>query len=150
MPGALQPTREPGRDRTGPTHPEVAAGHLFRHDRMLLFLRAWSSSRREPMSSLANTLPRCHSTVRRPMNSCAPISELVRPSQASWAISSSCGVRSTRVSSLRLRTVSPVAWSSRRARSAKASAPIDASASNADRSWSRASIRRFSRRSHSP
>ena len=30
------------------------------------------------MPSLANTLRRCHSTVRAPMNSCAPISGLVR------------------------------------------------------------------------
>ena len=43
---------------------------------------------RELMSNLADTLRRCHSTVRRPMNSCAAISELVRPSLASWAISS--------------------------------------------------------------
>ena len=80
------------------------------------FPRACSSSRRELMSSLANTLLRCHSTVRRPMNSWAPISWLVRPSWASRAISSSCGVRSARVSSSRLRTFSPVAWSSRRER----------------------------------
>ena len=88
------------------------AGQLLRHDRMPFLPRAWSSSRRELMSSLANTLCRCHSTVRAPMNSCAPISWLVRPLRASWAISSSCGVRSARVSSLRLRAVSPVARSS--------------------------------------
>ena len=61
---------------------------------MLLLVRAWSSSRRELISSLANTLRRCHSTVRRPMNKRAAISWLARPSRASWAISSSCGVRS--------------------------------------------------------
>src|SRR6478672_11685747 len=48
------------------------AGRLFVHDRMLL-LRACSSSRRAMMSSLANTLRRCRSTVRPPMNSCTPI-----------------------------------------------------------------------------
>jgi pimeloyl-ACP methyl ester carboxylesterase len=113
-------------------------------------LSASSSSRRELMSSLANTLRRCHSTVRAPMNSWAPISGLVNPSLASWAISASCGVSSVRVSAVRLRTFSPVARSSRRARSAKARAPMDVNASNAGRSWLRASIRRFSRRSHSP
>jgi hypothetical protein len=41
------------------------------------------------------------------------------------AICSSCGVSWSRVSPLRLRTVSPVAVSSRRARSANASIPIE-------------------------
>ena len=54
------------------------------------------------------------------------------------------------MSTVRLRTVSPVASSSRRARSANASAPIAVNISYAMRSCSRASTRRFSRRSHSP
>ena len=73
--------------------------------------------------SLPNTLRRCHSTVRGLRNSWAPISGFVCPVAASLAIWSSCGVRSSIVSTLRLRTVSPVASSSRRARSAKASMP---------------------------
>jgi hypothetical protein len=101
-------------------------------------------------AELGEHFARCHSTVWTPMNSCAPISGLVRPSRANWATSSSCGVSPVPVSSARLRTFSPVAWSSRRVRSAKASAPMDANASNAGRSWFRASIRRSSRRSHSP
>ena len=51
---------------------------------------------------------------------------------------------------LRLRTFSPVAISSRRARSANASIPIEVNWSWAARSWVRASTRRCSRRSHSP
>ena len=54
------------------------------------------------------------------------------------------------MSSVRLRAVSPVARSSRRARSANETAPIASNISWATRSCSRASIRRFSRRSHSP
>lgn len=49
-----------------------------------------------------------------------------------------------------MRAVSPVARSSRLARSANASRPIASSMSWAVRSWSRASLRRRSRRSHSP
>ena len=101
--------------------------------------RAARSSRRELISSFANTLRRCHSTVRGLRNSCAAISGFVSPSRASRAICSSCGVSSSRVSSRRLRTFSPVARSSRRARSANASAPIEANASCAARSCSRAS-----------
>ena len=44
------------------------------------------------MPSLANTLRRCHSTVRVLMNSSAAISGLVRPSRASRMMCSSCGV----------------------------------------------------------
>jgi hypothetical protein len=40
---------------------------------------AIASSRRERVSSLVNTLRRCHSTVRGLMNSWAPISAFVRP-----------------------------------------------------------------------
>ncbi len=72
-------------------------------------------------------------------NSWAPISGFERPSRASRAICSSCGVSSSRVSALRLRTFSPVASSSRRARSANASMPIAANISWAVRSCSRAS-----------
>jgi hypothetical protein len=50
---------------------------------------ALRSSRRELTPILANTLPRCHSTVRALMNSWAPISGLVCPSRASRAISAS-------------------------------------------------------------
>ena len=56
----------------------------------------------------------------------------------------------SRVSALRLRIFSPVAISSRRARSANASIPIATNMSWAIRSCSRASPRRPSRRSHSP
>ena len=54
------------------------------------------------------------------------------------------------VSLVRLRTVSPVAGSSRRTRSANAATPISSSMSCAVRSCARASPRRMSRRSHSP
>ena len=76
------------------------------------------------MPSLRNTLRRWYWTVRGLMNSWAPISGFVRPSRASRAICASCAVSSSRVSTRRLRTVSPVARSSRRARSANASTPI--------------------------
>ena len=55
-----------------------------------------------------------------------------------------------RVSTLRLRTRSPVASSSRSARPANASVPMLVNISSAVRSCSRASSRRRSRRSHSP
>ena len=84
---------------------------------------------REVMPSLAKTLRRCHSTVRALMNSSAAISGLVRPSRASRAMCFSCGVSSVQVLTCRLRTVPPVASSSLRARSAKASAPITANRS---------------------
>ena len=58
--------------------------------------------------------------------------------------------RTSRDSMTRLRTVSPVASSSPRARSANASAPMRPNLSYAMRSYSRASTRRFWRRSHSP
>ena len=74
---------------------------------------AFASSRREWIPSLANTLRRCHSTVRGLRNSRAPISGLDSPSRANWAICRSCAVSSSRVSTVRLRTFSPVACSSR-------------------------------------
>ena len=83
-------------------------------------------------------------------NSRAPISGFDSPSRASRAICRSCGVSSSRVSSVRLRTFSPVARSSPRARSANTSMPIVDEQSCAARSCARASTRRFSRRSHSP
>ena len=94
---------------------------------------------RERMPSLVKTLRRCHSTVRGLMNSWAPISGLVSPSPASRAICASCAVRTSLVSTDRLRTVSPVASSSRRARSAKASTPMSVNMPCAVRSCSRAS-----------
>ena len=80
----------------------------------------------------------------------APISGFVSPSDASRAICDSCAVRSSRVSSVRLRAVSPVAASSRRARSANPGMPMSLNISYAVRSCSRASSRRPSRLSHSP
>src|SRR5438270_3342811 len=49
------------------------------------------------------------------MNSCAAISWFVAPSAARREICASCGVRSSRVSTVRLRACSPVASSSTRA-----------------------------------
>ena len=72
------------------------------------------------------------------------------PVGAMRAICASWGVRTSRVSAVRRGTVSPVAESSRRARSANASAPARLNVSCAARSCSRASTRRSSRRSHSP
>ena len=59
------------------------------------------------------------------MNSRAPISAFDRPSRANCAICVSWAVSSSRVSTLRFRAVSPVASSSRPARAANASAPIE-------------------------
>ena len=61
------------------------------------------------------------------MNSRPPICVLVCPSPASRAIWASCAVSSLAASRVRLRTVSPVASSSRRARSANPSKPISVS-----------------------
>jgi shikimate dehydrogenase len=87
------------------------------------------SCRRELMPSLANTLRRCHSTVRGLRNSWVLISEFDSPSRASRAICTSCAVSSPVVWTFRLRTFSPVASSSRRARSANPSIPIADSSS---------------------
>ena len=87
-----------------------------------------SSWLREVMPNLAKTLRKWYWTVCALMNSRVPISGFDSPSRASraiwdsWAVRSSCPA--TRV---RLRAVSPVARSSRRARSANASAPIPSS-----------------------
>src|SRR5450631_54765 len=56
------------------------------------------------MPSLANTLRRCHSTVRGLRNSWVLISGFDSPSRASRAICASCAVSSPVVSALRLRT----------------------------------------------
>jgi len=69
---------------------------------------------------LVKTLPRWYWTVRAEMNSRAPISGFDRPSRASRAIWASWAVSWALVSTVRLRAVSPVAASSRRARSANA------------------------------
>ncbi len=63
------------------------------------------------------------------MNSWEPISWLVSPSLASLAIWVSWLVSSETAPAVRLRTLSPVAMSSRRARSAKPSAPMRLKAS---------------------
>jgi hypothetical protein len=54
--------------------------------------RASRRALREVMASLVNTVRRCHSTVRAPMKSSAPISAFDRPSRASRAMCSSCEV----------------------------------------------------------
>ena len=79
------------------------------------------------MASLVKTLPRWYWTVRALMNSRAPISGLDRPSRASLATWASWAVSSPLASTVRLRAVSPVAASSRRARSANAPMPIASS-----------------------
>ena len=88
--------------------------------------------------------------MRGLMNSRVPISAFESPSRASRAICASWGVSCSRLSTERVRGASPMARSSRAARSANASTPIVASISWAVRSASRASRRRFLRRSHSP
>ena len=105
---------------------------------------------REVMPSLVKILCRWYSTVRGLMNSWAAISELDWPSVARRTICVSWGVSWTAGEAARLRSRSPVAASSRPARAAKASAPIEVKMSRAARSCSRASIRRPWRRSHSP
>ena len=100
---------------------------------------AGRSSLRELIPSFPSTLPRCHSSVRGLRNSRAPISGFVCPPAARRATWASCGVSSSSVSTVRLRTVSPVASSSRRARSANASMPMSESIVYATRSCSRAS-----------
>ena len=72
-----------------------------------------------------------------------PDSGLESPSLTRSAICCSCGVSWSlaAASAVRFRTVSPVASSSRRARSAKASMPIEANISWAARNWALASTR---------
>ena len=90
---------------------------------------ATRSSRRELTPSFVNTLRRWYSTVRGLMNSWLPISWLVCPAAVSRAICVSCAVSTSGARPVRLRTVSPVAASSRRARSANAAAPMSLNAS---------------------
>jgi hypothetical protein len=85
-------------------------------------------------------------TVRGLRNSRAPSSGFDSPSPGSRAICRSCAVRLSRVSAVRLRTFSPDARRSLRARSANASIPIARNISWAVRSCSRASGLRFVRR----
>src|SRR5258708_27558479 len=79
---------------------------------------------RELMPSFRKTLSRWYSTVRELMNSRAPISGFERPSRANSTTRASWTVSWPAVSTSRLRAVSQVAGSSRRARSANSSAPI--------------------------
>ena len=81
------------------------AAHQFEY----VLRPAERSSLRELIPSLPNTLLRCHSTVRGLRKNWAPISGFVCPSAARRAICASCGVSSSSVSTVRLRTVSPVA-----------------------------------------
>ena len=74
----------------------------------------------------------------------------VGASRARRATCVSCGVSSSRVSAARLRARSPLAMSSCRARSAKASMPSGLNVSKAAFNSRRASRRRPARRSHSP
>src|SRR5215472_7142791 len=99
------------------------AGHAVGPSRPLTgsVCRSW---RREVRSSLVKTLARWYSTVRGLRNSWAAISGFDRPARASRAIWVSWGVSWSCASAVRLRTVSPVASSSQRARSANASMPI--------------------------
>jgi hypothetical protein len=105
---------------------------------------------REVMPSLVKILCRWYSTVRGLMNIWAAISALAWPSMASRTICVSWEVSWTAGETDRLGSRSPVADSSRLARAANASAPIETNMSLAARSWRRASIRRPWRRSHSP
>jgi hypothetical protein len=80
----------------------------------------------------------------------APMSRLVRPAAASWAIWSSCAVRLSRASGSRRRLDSPDARNSRRARSLHEAHPRASKVSRAARSGARESAMRRCRRSHWP
>ena len=75
-----------GRWPTWRPSPTLASGHAM--SRPLPGSARWSC-RRELISSLVNTLRRCHSTVRGLRNSWAAISGLDRPARASCAICAS-------------------------------------------------------------
>jgi len=112
--------------------------------------RRCASCVRDFTSSFRNALRKWYSTVLELMNSFAAISWLVAPCAARRETCASCGVSSSRVSTLRLRARSPVARSSTRARSAYPSIPNSVNSRWAFRSWARASRRLRLRRSHSP
>ena len=79
------------------------------------------SSLREETPSFENTFLRCHSTVRGPLwNRLGPDLRVGETVAREAAICSSCGVDIPRLRTVRLRTRSPVASNSRRARSANA------------------------------
>ena len=93
--------------RRGPTYPGSSAssasarGRRPRYGRSARDSWTWTrsapaSSRREWIPSFANTLRRCHSTVRGLRKSRAPISGFESPSRASWAICCSWAVSSSR------------------------------------------------------
>ncbi|MGA5418254.1 hypothetical protein [Streptomyces pseudogriseolus] len=84
------------------------------------------------------------------MNSSAPVRALVMPSAARVAILNSCGVSAPAGVAARVLTCSPVAVSSRRARSANAAARMPSNMSKAVRRCSRACAVRRLRRGHSP
>ena len=105
---------------------------------------------RDDSPSLRKTLRRWYSTVFGLTKSCAAASRLLAPAATSWAMRSSCGVRSSIVEASRLRALSPVALSSPRARSRPEAAPMPSNVSSAERSCARASVLRRSRRRRSP
>ena len=116
-------------------------------------LHGFNASRRaqrDPMSSFAKTLLRCHSTVRRLRNSSAPISGLVRPSAARRAMRASCAVNSSRPPTVRLRTVSPVASAHAELVRRRPRHPCRRTSRWPTATWWRASTRRPCLRNHSP
>ena len=84
------------------------------------------------------------------MKSCAAISALVSPPAARRAIWCSCGVRSVAVSTVALAGALAGGRELDAGPVGEAVAPMSGNVSWAGRSWSRASVRRFWRRSHSP
>ena len=111
---------------------------------------ALASWMRDLTPSFWKTFFKWYSTVFGLMKSWEAISRLVSASAASRAIWSSRTVRSEADSTLRVLARSPVAANSTLARSAKAVAPIESNLSWALRNATRASVRRFLRRNHSP
>ena len=124
----LRPPSPPGSDRPpSPTGCNAPSLHRRRARAGRSHRRGCDGDtepRRELTPSFVKTLRRWYSTVRGLMNSWLPISWLVCPAAVSRAICVSCAVSTSGARPVRLRTVSPVAASSRRARSANAAAPI--------------------------
>src|SRR6185437_5115561 len=121
----LSPSGTGGRARAGAG---AARGQAVSAGRYPALGSSASSSReaicrREEMPSFRNTLLRWNSTVETVMNSREAISALVLPCAARTATCRSCGVRSPGTGRVRLRTCSPVASSSARARPANGTAP---------------------------